>query len=705
MRYSIAFLLSILSATAVAQNTKLGEIAAQEQRIAQERNTQYDAEREREIKKAFAEKYGFDRSASDQQSILLATPPKRFRIVAGSQELKIGDTPIQIEEITEPTPEPLPDRDGDGFPDANDICPDDPTNKCNDVPPPEPQPTASKLLTPERLEGLKQLFATNHPDAISVLRLANNDGGYNQQGEWATLVYLGTGDKAYASRAFDQFRRRWIDPAKLPEARSDTREFLVTIAQHYEWCEPGLTTEQATEWRRILMMYAELCLGMRPETGWGTRINDDDEVWGHYFGIVKIAQVIAAKEPDKSETYLSHPLLAQMREAIKRFCILARGGEGTTAAGYNSGTNKVAMIGLFATGPENFPEVLEYLKQAAVQLQWDMLPDLSGTIKFGDTFADNKFPNTGYIAEAAMFAGLLGNKNDRALYEILSKQQPWWIELYRVLWVIDVTNIPTEPYVAPTGFRSSPGVGLHICRGTNFLFECLTPQEMTVGPNNERLDHTGFHVTDFQLWWDGERVITHPIGYQQGQGAYNTVLFGGLSREFGPPGEVMTIESAEKTPTGCKIVWRFKTVEAPYGIPPFVDDFTRTIEFTAPNKVSVVDHFNGHAPDLVNDPYWSSPWRVWLADVVRKSPALWQSLYHTPVTPAPLATGYTWRTTGGHDVTLTTGARNIVIKTTLENASPIGGGGAYDPAQLVGSQVRLLSDDNTADLSATIEAK
>lgn len=593
------------------------------------------------------------------------------------------DTTVEVEKVeTPPLPPPEPEPEPEPEPDPT------PTPE-----PPPPGEIADGLLPAGQRDVLKRLWATKHPLAMAVQSLADNDLAYNQQGEWATLVYLATGNDAYAQKAFSQFRARWIDPSdavKVNQGRSDTREFLVTIAQHYEWCRPGLTDDQAAEWRRLLFVYADLCLG--PQPPWGTRLNDDDETAGHYFGLLKVAQVTAKEDAAKSKAILDNPQLPAMRDAIKRICAYAKGGEWVSADGYNVGTTKVMLIGLFATGEDDFPEVLEYLKAASEQHAWTIAPDFKSSVKWGDTSPDDGKLDTTHIAYSAMLAGLMGNRNERALYEILAKQQPWWIELYRVLWCIDPTE-DVSAYVAPSGFRST-GVGLSIHRGPQHLLQVFTPRDVTV--NGNQIDHTTHQMLDVRLWYDGEWVIEHPIGYPPSESSYNTVLFAGFGR-FIPQSETVELVSAEGTDSGCKVVWRLKMREAPYTTPPFVNDFTRTLEFTAPNRLAITDKFDGTAPDLASA-YWSDQYKKWQADVVRAAPALWQSIYHTPVAPTKTATGYEWATKGGHKVTLTTDARAIVLKTTPENTP-----GSYAPGQLDGSQIRLLSDEPTAELKATLE--
>ena len=537
-----------------------------------------------------------------------------------------------------------------------------------------------ELLGAKQREVLKRLFAEGHPWAVQCRTMADYaehagkpaDGDF---GQWATIVYLATGDEAYARKALERNKATFLS---APNNRDYSREYFAIFALHYKWLRPAMSDAEAREYRDRLYSWAEHCL--RPVgAGWGTRIGDVDEVFGHEAGLRLTAIVTAKEDPERSAALLANPQLAEMRAEIRRVCkIIANGGQGASSSEYNLGEHQLLLIGAYADDIAKFPEVAAVAKALCDQTRWMTRLD-----HVHADWGDVQQPRSQHLSEKvgllSLLAGLTGDPRPRSLLAELTKDKPiypnYWFHLYRGLWCFDPT-LPAEPYVAPVGMHVG-GFGHIIHRGPRHFAQIYAPTWNGV-------DHEQSLFPDYRLWLDGEEVIGHPLGYDTRAWTNNTSLMAGHSRM-----SVMEVVSIEETPTGCIVITR-QGGKLPDSWATFVEDWTRKTEFIAPNKFVITDSFKGQRPKPEELSYPA------LIEASAKAPALWQVIQHTPVEPTKTPTGYTWKTKGGKTVTLTGSDRSIVMKTTHID-------GNFNPGELDGWQVRFLSDAPTAEIRTTVE--
>jgi hypothetical protein len=571
---------------------------------------------------------------------------------------------VEVEKVPDPTPPP-------------------------DPPPPDPPPPVSTtLLDQKQRDVLKRLWADKHPWAVQAQTLADYSPrpAYGDFGQWATLVWIATGDDAYARKAIAQALATFTDS---PDSRNTTRENFGTFALHYAWLREEMTEEQRTEWRRRLYAWAELCLGRTTKPGWGTRLGDSDEVVGHYFGLVLTAQITAAEEPVKAVAITADPQLAAMREEIRRYCGLAKGGEWVESSEYNRGTLQLLFIGAYSAGIDQYPEVAALAREVAEQQHWSLTPDLKDSAQWGDEEHPHSLGLHGRVALFALLAGLTGDARPRYLIGELTKgKEPYayWNELYRALWVFDPT-VKAEPVPSPEGFRLA-NVGLVLHRGPKHLCQIHAPISLGV-------DHEGATFPDVRLWHNGEWVLDHVIGYGPSASCMNTALLSGVG---GRQLERLTRVSAEGDANGCKVVTscggRFYNWQGSHHRPPaFCDEWTRTTEFQAPNRLTVRDSFKGRKPQGIEAYYEHE------RAVIASAPALWQVVYHCPVEPTATPEGFSWRTKGGQAVNLSGPSRRLVLKT----ERPGNVTGYIHESELAGWQIRFLSDEPEAEIVTALE--
>jgi hypothetical protein len=559
-----------------------------------------------------------------------------------------------------------------------------------DPPPPYPPPPVSTtLLDQKQRDVLKRLWADKHPWAVTVQQLADYapHPAFGDFGQWATLVYVATGDEAYARKAIRQGLAAL--PADPPD-RNFTRELFGTFALQYAWLRERMTAEERAEYLRRLYSWADHCLARTGKPGWGTRLGDSDEVVGHYFGLVLTAKLTAEEEPEKSTAILTDPQMAGMRGEIKRYCELAKGGEWVESSAYNLGTVQLLLIGAYSAGIDQYPEVEALAREVAEQQAWTLTPDLKDSAQWGDIEHPHDLTPYARVGLYGLLAGLTGEARPRHLIGELTPRgkDPWayWIDLYRALWVYDPTA-KAEPVAPPEGFRLA-NVGLAIHRGPNHLCQIHAPVSLGV-------DHEGATFPDVRLWHGGEWVLDHPLAYGPSASCQNTALLAGYGgREL----ERLTRVSAVGDANDCQVVTsaggRFYIWMGSHARPPaFCDEWTRETTFQAPNKLTVRDTFKGRRPTGLEGYYPEHRERI------EKAPALWQVVYHCSVEPTATPEGFTWRTKGGQTVKLSGPSRRLVLKT----ERPANVTGYMEESELTGWQIRFLSDEPTAEIVTTLE--
>lgn len=583
------------------------------------------------------------------------------------------DTVVEVEKVEAPKPEPEPKPEPKP----------DPQPKPDPLPRPTPSTEGVELLVPGQKAVLQKLWRDKHPWALLAQGMADYapNPAWGDYGQWATLVWLATDDAAYAHKAVDRILATF---AEHPYSRNDSREYLTTYAMHYRWLRSAMTDAEATEIRRRLFNWAEHCL--KPTgSGEGTRLNDSDEVVGHYFGIRAVAKATSGEDPVRAAALLANPQMDEMRKQLGRFCELAKGGEWIESTEYNLGTLQLLLIGAYYDGINKCPEVEALAKDVATQQKWIFTPDKESIAQWGDISKPHDPSRISLVALNSLLAGLVKTGESRSLVAELTKGRTpydYWHVLYRAMWCFDPT-LPAEPYVAPKGFRAV-NIGLGIHRDENHLCQILAPISLGV-------DHETAMFPDVRLWLNGEWVIDHPLGYMPTATAFNTALMAGLSRP-----EKIEHVSSESTDYGCRVVARqsgpVTSWIGSYPRPKSLGEWTRTTDFhAADHRIEVTDRFEGEPPTNL-DAYYPEH-----RAVIESRLALWQVIYHCPIEPKEIEGGFEWQTQGGQTVRITGNAKAVNLKTSTTPP-----GGYYHEGQLDGWQIRFLSDEPQAEIKTTI---
>jgi hypothetical protein len=383
---------------------------------------------------------------------------------------------------------------------------------------------------------------------------------------------------------------------------------------------------------------------------------------------------------------------ATMRANWPRLFAFAQGGEWVEGSAYNLGTLQLILMSALAMPPGRYPEIETLARDLIDHLPWTVTPGDQLQVEWGDVQEPRLWSLHRRVAILTLATALVGDPTGKARSEIdrltaagLGNQ--WHFFCYRALWVFGAIAEPVPDLPVPDGFRTT-AAGLTIHRGPNHLLQVHTPPWYG-------FDHSVYSGSDVRLWYDGKWVLDHPLGYMTRPPAQNTALLAGL-------GKMDAHEwSAVETPTGCIVTARTWGPAKPLAStrpndppPAFVEDHTRTITFEAPGRVTVSDHFKGVPPDRIDRYY------TWEQNAINTRLALWEVVYHCFSEPVEVAPGvWEYTTPWGRLCRLTGPSGGVKLKTDSTNS----GGGYWKPGELLGWQIRFLSDEPEVTIDTTME--
>jgi len=571
--------------------------------------------------------------------------------------------------------------------------------------PGDPSPTGRTprlFWTAERQAVWNRMRRENHPLWRSLKAAADGDvPKYGAIGTWATLAYQITGDPIYARRAWKQIAPHMEPGFKPEDGRNYTRQNIITFAWIYDWLYPALTSEQRERMVAKLNQYADLVLDRVPGTPWGTRIRDSDEVVGHYFGLALI-DLATAPENRRAGTLLNamfreekasltvggldatgSDLDSGMRNAIREFVGMARGGQWIESSEYNLNTLKLLLVGAEGTRTANnsdaFPEITELTREVALAQFYELTPDLASAYQWGDIEKAREPDWYGRLPLLGILAGL--TKDD-------PKVGPYVQSLTRK--ALDLTQdkgltpgwyfyLFYDPYARAADYREVLPKGHYaLGQGVLFFHDSWRDDASFFGahmlPLVPYVDHQINYLGDFQLYRKREWAITHPLDYsgpvQRGE-ATNGMTFAGLgamrewrgvvAQEFGPNDRYAYLAGA----TGGQYY------DQPYYDPPatFLHEWSRSL-FYLPSQdghsdtVVVFDRTNAEDPRTLPR---VKRYRGEQLTGVEKATHLREWLIHPTTRPAIGANDVTWTTASGkQDVRVTTLLPREARKTSVD---------------------------------------
>ena len=549
----------------------------------------------------------------------------------------------------------------------------------------DPSPTGRQpklLWTPERQAVWNRLRAENHRWWQDLKYAADNSGGsggrYEDIGIWPTVAYQVTGDPAYAQKAWNRFA--WVMGA-TPPGRDWTRENFMDFVVMYDWLKPALTPQQRTQFLNTLNYWADLALDRVSGISWGTRLDDSDEVVGHYFGILFLALATADENPRASE-FLSYPYVggltataadrSNMRNTIKNYAQLAEGGVWIESSHYNPGTLQLLLMGIdgvrTATGAEQFPEVIQLLPQFARAQLFELSPDLTQSYQWGDVQDPRSLRLIRRMPFLTMLAGLLqqdttvgpglhGLRN--ALAAIGDRVDPYGHATEPSARSFILYN----PY-APVADWHQLASFAHYASGQGLLFvhDGWDPDDSFFGaqmPGRSWVDHEVWFLGNLQLYRRGEWALTFPVAYDANEGIHtNTMLLAGFSAMREARGPI-----AEEVAQDGSYAYFAGTTGGSWYTPRewnpparFLHEWTRSLVYLPStddrsDAIVVFDRVNAQDPRQL---YGFDSYSAADQNRIRSAEALKQWVIHMPVAPTLSPEGLNWRTPGGQQVRVTT---------------------------------------------------
>ncbi|HEY1074852.1 MAG TPA: hypothetical protein VGE59_04130 [Patescibacteria group bacterium] len=576
-----------------------------------------------------------------------------------------------------------------------------------------PTGQAPKLFwSPERQAVLNNL--KNDPRWFSVIKskadaAIPSDAAVQQcfacYGTWPTLMYQMTGDTAYAQKAWQGISPVVSsNPPSLPaDGSNGTRQSLATYALIYDWLKPALSAEQRQTFRTSLIYWSKLTIGEIPGTNFASgRLDDSDEVVGHYFGVIMTALTIEDEDPATSTFLINHPHVggfdatsnsldnktSTMRNAIKRYAEMAQGGEWIESSDYNVNTVMLMAIGYMgvktATETDHFPELASYFKEAAIQSMHILTPDLKQNYQWGDEQHPRdirlygKLPHMAALAAvnesdttvAPLVWGAIKTLMDTYPNDTFVKTPPFTFFLFFNPAATPATDWQTK--LARSHTTTNQGL-THFRTGWGNAASFFTSSFLNA---NAYVDHQQMITGDFQLYRKGEWAITHPIGYTLSSLASNVMRFSGYSATQ----EARGITAQEVDPNGTYVYTSGSaggTIHrSGYWNPPatFLHEWTRSFLYL-PSQDSSRDTVVIFDRTLADDPKQLYGWAEnryegGARSTIENSGGRKEWILHT--SEAPIVTGNqaSWRTKNGQFIQLTNLLPTNTQKTIVNEKAP-----------------------------------
>lgn len=515
----------------------------------------------------------------------------------------------------------------------------------------------------------------NHPWMIHALKNADL-AVYGDFGQWGAIKYLSTGDTTYAVKAADKLLKSCSpDPADANTVRESFFEWCLI----YHWIKSGIDADRDTKLRNALNRVCEFCFAINtPKYTGGWRYEDSDQTSGQVLGL-GVADIVLGTQWTQQKGWIDG------FAALQSYIVKSKGGEWLESWKYNLGTLKI----LFTAAYFLDLDLGEFTNEVCDQLLFDLTPDLKDSVQWGDTEeATYKLKIDRLAPLLCILYGLTGRAD---VYDVFTKITTGvllknWINLgWRALYFYKDAPKPASK------LRVSTGNG-HIRYKTD---DTLVAVHFPTGLG---VDHSVTYPCDIRWYRNGEWVINHPLGYGAtavSSLSHNSVLLAGLPTMYNRG-------LVECTETSTGFIAKGGTSGPFYGKyydppPPFLEDFTRKVEYIYPNKMIVTDTFKGVDPRTLAK---FARYRDTDEVLVNNMLALWQTLWFAPSQPFDTADGVQWLTQGGQLVKLTVSGNKSKEVLLTDEVLP---DSQFVKDMQAGYQVRLLATEPQSEIVTTVE--
>jgi hypothetical protein len=529
---------------------------------------------------------------------------------------------------------------------------------------------------------------------------------YGDTGLWAAFMFQWTGERRYAQLAWAKVKQ-FIDMPVERTAGDYVREYGIEHVVLLDWLWPGLTRAQRTEYTDAIAAMLDNALnGNRWVDGY--RLGDSDQVVGTYFAVVLFnltnpdnvaaRKVFGHHKNGGLKPTADEPTTA--RNAIKWYVErLAAGGEWIESAEYNLGTVDLLLMGAealrTATTVDHFPEITQWVPQWGARQIAFWTPDLQQAYQWGDEEHPRerrlyKWTNASGLASGLLQGTAIGAQLQQHLLDLVSKYGATGLDSAEPI-VTGRLFFTFNPYAPTADWRTAktfhaPGAGLLVHRSGFSEADSLFVAHLASRPDNGLIDHAVRYLNDFELWRNGEWVLTHPRGYggaPNGGIGTNAVLMHGF-------GDMFEFKELVDVAWGDGYAYQAGTtggaaVQKDYYDPPplFVHEWTRKILYLSGQTDTVVIHDRAHVNGVgrLDRYYPEDRTRIQTADSGK------QWILHMPVRPSYEQATIRWSTPGGQEVTWSPllpadGVRTIHDELALRRAGDPAWKGAITDAEL-----------------------
>jgi hypothetical protein len=529
---------------------------------------------------------------------------------------------------------------------------------------------------------------------------------YADHGLWATLMYQWTGDTRYVELAWTAISRYMAWPL-TQRVGNAAREYSIEQVILLDWLWPGLTPQRQSQFSASILEVLNQHLNGYPSVpGYG--MNDSDAVIGIYFAVAAFHTAFPANT--LAASLFNHRLtggltatgvdMATARNSVNLYVTsLAEGGEFIESAAYNLGTVRLLLMGAeairTATGVDHFPEVTRWTPRWAARQMAFWTGDLEATYQWGDEEHPRERTLFEWTNTSGLTAGLLqgtveGAQLQQQLLDLVGKYGPVGYNTMEPV-VTGRLFFTFNPYAPVADWRVNKsfyaaGMGLLLQRG-GVAGDSLFAAHFAPRPGGKSVHHAVHYLNDFELWRNGEWVLTHPRGYSgapnYGLGT-NSVLMHGFGDMWGF--KEVTARATGDTYAFLQGTTGATAVPTGYYRPPpvFVHEWTRSVLYLNGATDTVVVFDRAHMETQVEGLDRYGP--VDLRKITTSATAPKQWLLHMPVIPNVGANFVSWATPGGQSVRWTpllpAGSTKVVQDETVLAKTDTAWSSAVKPSEL-----------------------
>ena len=379
----------------------------------------------------------------------------------------------------------------------------------------------------------------NHPFWQRLKSKADDPGVYADNGMRDGMVYLITGNKAYAQSAYGHISHyAGRNSSGSQPNRNGTRHAFGEMALMYSWVADALPAADKAHYRDILEHWSDLVFS----PAHGTRTVDSDELTGHYFGITLFALAIRSEDLARSNALLNMNPSAwapvggldatginrsTWRNTLAEYVKISAGGAWMEGSQYNTSTVRYLveysrMINAFF-GQDKFPEITALIPGIEQTLLQEMTPNRRDSFQWGDIQDAHQLTTYHRVSLLALISDLTKNSNMYDLFDTVFGIWPSSSSLTPHFYLF------LDPYASRSKINgqtshnaSGMGLAYHHTGWTNSdSFFSSWHQTIT------KVDHETVAGGNFSLYRKGEWTLGTPVTYSASSGFNNTLLMSG----------------------------------------------------------------------------------------------------------------------------------------------------------------------------------